>query len=151
MSESGRRRLDDDALLALLGDVLDRTEPLDGHMVDRVARDAFALRTVDSQLAELIADSLQGATGVRSGDGERTLVFGVDGVLIELQLATSGELHGRVEAPAVATCAAETVDGTVELTPDRHGAFELVVNGPRLRLLVSTAEGRKVVTPWIFR
>lgn len=151
MNEPGRRRLDDDALLALVGEVLDLTEPLDERLVEQVTEDAFALRAIDARMAELVADSMQGTTGVRSDDSRRTLVYEVDDVLIELELTMAGELHGTLQAMADDDCLLETVAGTVAVPLDHHGRFELVVSGPRLRLIVARASGGRVVTPWIFR
>ena len=57
-------RWDDDALLDSLRDALEHTEPAPAN-VDQVIDTAFSIMDVDEEIAELLDDSLVGASGKR--------------------------------------------------------------------------------------
>jgi hypothetical protein len=145
------RGLDDDRLLALLGEVLDETDPVPDDAAT-TARSADLAGT-DAELAELVFDSLLDDRDVtmRSGPGAgsevRSLTFTAGDRTIEIDL-TGGELVGRVspaDRPAV-----EILQGPpappVPVEVDDLGRFRATVGPGPLRLRVGTA-----TTPWVTR
>ena len=143
--------LDDERLLAALGEVLAADEPLPMGTAALVEQDAFAFRRVDAELAELLYDTaVEEEAGVRGG-GPRSLSFAVAGHELDVELQPGDTIVGRVSPPDVEV-RVEGSAATVALPLDRLGRFIAAVPGSRLRFLLSTAaSARRIVTPWIFR
>jgi hypothetical protein len=142
--------LDDDRLLAALGEVLSADEPLTMETAAVVEQEAFAFRRVDAELAELLYDTAVEEAGVRGG-GPRSLSFAIAGHELDVELQPDDTIVGRVSPPDVEV-SVEGPTGTVELPLDRLGRFIAAVPGSRLRFLLSAAaSARRIVTPWIFR
>jgi hypothetical protein len=93
---------DDDRLEADLRRAADIMDPVPAHLIQS-AVDAFALSTLDDELAELAFDSLaEPAAPVRSGGGTRLVSFTTGAVRIELELTMgdgSCRLLGRLTPP----------------------------------------------------
>jgi hypothetical protein len=141
--------LDDDRLLAALGEVLDADEPLDAATAAVIEHEAFAFRRVDTELAELLYDTaVEAEVGVRGG-GPRALSFAVAGGELDVELQPDDTIVGRVSPPDVGITV-EGPAGTVDLQPDHLGRFVVTVPGSRLRFLLSPS-AQRLVTPWIFR
>ena len=81
-----------DPLLAELADVIEHADPVPASVLV-AAKAAFTWRTIDADLAELVADSLAEAAGVRGREAARLLTFRasaidgeVDAVAVEVEV-----------------------------------------------------------------
>ena len=116
----------DDELSARLATELAGDDPVP-PLVLAGARDSLAWRTVDAQLARLVADSLLATADVR-GDEARLLTYQAGDVVVELEVT---EVDGRVSVagqlvpPAPALVRAEQPGGVVEVDADRFGRFTI--------------------------
>lgn len=113
------------------------------------AIDAFAWRSADARLAELLFDSAStDLVGVRGTSTERrSFRFGVDDFVIRVHV-TASTLIVMFEPPLSVGCRVSTEGGSTEHRTDELG--ELVVDVPELpfRIEADLPSGR-VVTPWI--
>jgi hypothetical protein len=140
--------MDDDELLERLrvaASVHDAV-PLD---VLAAARGAFALRTLDDELADLLFDSLldEDLVGVRGG-GPRQLSFGADEVTIDVDVDDHG-IVGQLAGPEATGVELQTPDVRLAADVDDLGRFFLdhLPAGPfRLRIDLG---GRRVTTEWV--
>jgi hypothetical protein len=149
---SGERELDDDALLALVAEVLDIVESVPDEVVV-AARAAFSLRAFDLELWELVHDSLaQELVGVRGDEAEaRLLSFVNERISMDVELvAGSSTVIGHVTPPTVAVVEIEADDAarTVTVaTVDELGRFRAAIGHGTFRFRVVG----DLVTPWITR
>jgi hypothetical protein len=148
-----------DPLMPEVRDVVNKADPIP-DLVIAAARESFTWRTIDSELAELVADSADtlsassaGAT-VRGDAGPRLLTFEATGLVVEVEVAEAGT-NRRLVGQLVPTTAADIVvrwnTGTATTTADKLGRF-IVTNIPAG--LVSLAVRRSndtnpVVTSWV--
>jgi hypothetical protein len=143
--------LDDDRLLVLLGEVLDRIDPVPADATATAV--AADIGGVDAQLAELVFDSLldERAVAVRDEPGAdvRSLTFTAGTRTIEVDVSDA-DVVGRVEPAGPGTVELEQPRGRRSVALDDLGRFRApLAPGPlRLRLGV---EGTAVATPWITR
>ena len=142
----------DTALLALLGDALNVSDPVPEHVL-AAARGAVAWRTIDQDLADLVFDSSAELTGVRDKNAARQLTFRSDGVEIELMLVDSEQrrLVGQLVPAMATTVRLEGTASQVEQSTDRFGRFSFdgVQTGP-VRITVPGADGgRAIATDWM--
>ena len=151
MTDEPTRPLDDETLLAAVGDMLAETEPLRSDLVDVVSTEAFAMRSIDALMAELVHDTAASAGGTRAEESFRTISFAAHGVDIEVRFGSDGRtVHGWIDPPD-ARC---TMDDAVEgrpLTLDEFGRFTAATGSGRLRFVITLPDGRSIATPWIFR
>jgi hypothetical protein len=140
--------IDDDRLLAVVGEVLAADEPISNAMASAVEGDAFAMRRIDAELAELLFDTLADASPAVRGDGPRSLSFAAAGHELDVELQADDHLVGRVSPPDVAV-AVEGPDGAVQMDLDRLGRFTGATPATRVRFVLGASPG-VVVTPWIF-
>ena len=122
-------------------------DPVPSRLVEG-AITAYAWRTVDADLAELVFDSLSesAVAVVRGGDQPRLVTFRVGDLTVELELS-GDRLVGRVE-PAFSSVVVQQGARRVTVPADALGRFASdVVRGP-LRLHIRTGQ-RTVVTDWI--
>ena len=118
------------------------------------ARAAFTLRDLDAELAELVADSaVDDRVLTRDGaDDVRMLSFAAPGVSVELDAVP--DVHGTgVNVTGLATGAGDALtivrqDRRTTVPLDPHGRFTFQAEPGLLRLEVTAADGRRVVTPW---
>jgi hypothetical protein len=111
---------------------------------------AYAWRTVDADLAELVFDSLSesAVAAVRGGDQPRVLTFRTADLTVELELSGSSRLVGRVEPP-VHQVDIQQGARTVPVPVDGLGRFATSdLTRGALRLHIRTGQ-RTVVTDWI--
>lgn len=149
---------DDLALERLLEQALNTFDPVQDRLIAG-ATAAFELRTLDTELAELIFDSVEerDAVLVRGPDEPRMLTFQTDPVTIELEVFDAGSdrrIIGRV-SPAVPTEIEyrHGAEAGTEVT-DGLGRFVITTGagtGPlRLRCRPAGVAGaRPVVTQWV--
>lgn len=139
----------DDELLARLRAVAAEADPVPGDVV-AAARAAFGLRSMDAELAELVADSRDTAHLVRGPSGRRLLAWAAGAVSVDVEVSGSGDqrrLLGVVEGMSGSVTVEVASGWRRDVDPDADGRFTLdgVPAGPtRLRL----AGPPPVVTPW---
>jgi hypothetical protein len=126
---------------------LDPVPPL----LEAAARDAFAWRTIDEELASLTRDSADEEAGalVRGPGGARQLSFEASTVEVELEVVATGErerrLEGQLLPPGPATVSVERPGADrVSVEADDLGRF--VLEG--LRAGVVRLHVLQVATPW---
>ena len=144
------RRIDDNELLDLLEEVLDRTDPVPPAAVDTARAADWA--TLDAELAELTFDSLldQPEVPLRDDEGDvRSLTFSSGDHTVEVDL-TADELVGRLSPAAALPVAVVQPTGRRQVDVDELGRFRAPVAPGPLRLEVA-APGRTTTTPWITR
>jgi len=152
-----------DALLAELGGLLDRLDPVPLALLDQ-ARQIFCWRSMDAELAELSFDSFLDrdlALAVRADEGSvlepRMLGFGavVDGEDLSIEVEASAmdgqsTMIGQLDPAGARTIGIEASDGDVlEVPVDEVGRFVVrpVPSGP-VRLRIQHA-GHLVHTTWV--
>lgn len=143
-------------LAAELREVYDAVDPVPPEVL-AVASGAIAWRSIDADLAALVADSADTddrLAGVRDGGGARLVTFEADGVVIEVEVAETGDtrrLLGQVIPAATASVVVETPAATTAVDVDALGRFSVtgVGRGP-VRLTCRLRDGdHHVVTSWI--
>lgn len=155
---SGPRDMDDERLWKLLGTVVRQADPVPPELVE-AAKLSFTWRTVDAELAALVADSATepaGAGRTRGAGAPRLLTFRVRDLTIELQVTASGELRklvGQLVPPRAARVEVRHRGGVTVVDADELGRFrvEAVPAGPlSLRSHLAGAESGPVVseTEW---
>jgi hypothetical protein len=144
----------DDDLLAELRGVAARIDPAPDELV-AAARAAFAWRTMDAELAELVGDpaSEDGRlVGVRSDDLATLLSFEAPGLSVEVEVLVTGErrrLLGQLVPGGPARVEVRHRAGLTEVVADEIGRFAAddLPPGP-VSLRSQGAEGRWVETDW---
>ncbi|KAB8194560.1 hypothetical protein FH608_015260 [Nonomuraea phyllanthi] len=143
----------DDASIELeerLRVVAERLDPVPAELFEEAMR-AYALRSLDAELAELTFDSWDelSATRVRGGGRARLLTFAAGEVVVELEVS-NGRLTGHVSGGLPADIVVQRRDGATRVHADELGRFATgeLAPGP-LRLRVSPECGGPVVTTWI--
>jgi hypothetical protein len=140
--------IDDDELLERMRELARVKDPVPAE-VFATARAAFALRTLDEELADLLFDSLldEALVGIRGGT-TRQLTFGVDDLTIDVDLDADG-LVGHVSPVGPATVELQTPERIHDAEVDELGRFFLdqPPAGPfRLRVAIA---GKWVTTEWV--
>jgi hypothetical protein len=140
--------LDDDELLDRLRALAATHDPVPAGLF-AAGRNAFALRTLDEELADLLFDSLldEALVGIRGGT-TRQLTFGVEDLTIDIDLDADG-LVGQLSPSGPATVELQTPEAIVDADVDTLGRFfvDQPPNGPfRLRVAVA---GKWVTTEWV--
>jgi hypothetical protein len=154
---AGDGTLDDQGLLARLGGV---ARAADGppELAYDLGRGALAWRNVDSELAQLVADSALETSTVRSaGSDTRLLSFETGDMTIEVQVSVrqgQRSLLGQVIPEPAAeggVARVETSAGPASSAPlDQVGRFEIDdVPGELLRIRIEAPGGAAVTTAWV--
>jgi hypothetical protein len=148
---------DDDALLAELGGLFARVDPVPAE-VTLAARSALAWRRMDAELAELLHDSAletEPLAGVRgAGGGLRTLTFETpDGLSIEIEITgehSKRSLMGQIVPPGPATVLMRFPGGDLPTRADDLGRFHAsdLRPGP-ISLRCEMTDGRAIETGWV--
>jgi hypothetical protein len=120
------------------------------------ALDSYTWRTVDSELAELVLDSVaedQGAL-VRGREDVRLLSFAASGLTIDVQVSSGGQgrrIVGQLAPPGPATVQIRQGSAVTDLDADELGRFRGPLREGPFSMMCSTgAEGaRQIVTDWI--
>jgi len=129
------------------------------QLLEDAARDAFAWRTVDAELAELLRDSAEAASEeeagmlVRGRHGPRQLSFESPQLGIELEVTETGprerRLAGQLLPPAGASVTVER-PGEDALTVQADDLGRFVLEGLRagvVRLHIAL-RGAQIAVPW---
>jgi hypothetical protein len=135
-----------------------RIEPVPERLV-QAAVDAYAWRTIDADLAELVFDSLadrEDTALVRGRQQERLLSFRSRALTIEIEVTAAGgsrRLIGQLVPPQQAVVEIRHRDEVVTLESDELGRFsaDALPPGPvSLRCGEGAGEARSpVVTDWV--
>jgi hypothetical protein len=145
---------DHDTLLARLGQIADQLDPVP-ELTYRLAYASFQLRSLDSEIAELVEDSAlrtDQLAGVR-GDDARLLYYQASELGIELEVTSHGGRHavlGQVVGGADWEVRAETAAWTRPVAVDELGRFRLadLPAGP-FRVRVQSPHRPTVTTNWV--
>ncbi|HKN48833.1 MAG TPA: hypothetical protein VJ010_01235 [Actinomycetota bacterium] len=146
------RSVSDEMILASLRMAAAIREPVPASVL-QAARDAFAWRLIDAELAELVADSAceLASAGTRGGGQPRLVTFEVPGgTSLELEAGSHGGgicLVGQVVPARPGTAEVQHRGGSVAVAVDEVGCFAAygICPGPmrvRLRLVAPGAAGR---------
>ncbi|MBB3674404.1 hypothetical protein [Modestobacter versicolor] len=145
--------LPDDELVRRLARAVAVHDPVPPELL-AFAREAFTWRTVDAELAELVADSRETAgAGLRGPSDVRLLTFSAGDQQLDLELLVDGatrRLVGELTPAGPAHVVVEHAGGTLTEDADELGRF-LVAGVPpgRIRVRCEPAGGTAVVTPWL--
>ena len=133
----------DDELLRELRALIEQADSPPAEVAE-FAKAALGWRRLDTDLAELLADSVLDMSGVRSGEGARRLTFEAGDLSLDLEVrpeeGEGRQLLGQVApAPTTATVEAQSGDGELIATAvcDELGRFRLSLpGGGRVRLRI---------------
>ncbi|WP_420451940.1 hypothetical protein [Ilumatobacter sp.] len=132
----------------LLAEAIDRHDPVPAS-ARRFAIESQRLLRLESELAEIVSDSLVSPLASRSTSDTRSIVFESDGIEISVEV-TGDEVSGQVE-PALPDLrlALQTGDGELtDLEVNRRGWFRTGRRDGRVRLVVESGVGR-TTTDWL--
>jgi hypothetical protein len=140
----------DDELLALLGSVLDASEAPSASAVDG-AMELFALRQMDGELIQLLADSAESAVAQRGVDTARLLRFEGSGCRVEIDAHFGdGMITGQLTPGGVSVVTTITTSSSTTTMTDELGRFRLPIGqGGDRRWRVQFDDGRVIVTPTV--
>src|SRR5262245_56968082 len=157
MSTPGAGRTPDDELERELSLAAEMFDPVPVHL-PAFAIEAFAWRTIDADIAELVFDSLAAEVSlVRGADQPRVLTFQAGDLSIELEIAADARpahrLVGRLVPAQTAEIEVRVGERPISVTSDGLGRFTATVpsTGPfslRCRPIGGTDQWH-VVTDWI--
>lgn len=142
-----RLPIDDDELLDRLRGLAAVQDPVPASVLT-AAKGAFALRTLDDELADLLFDSLldEALVGIR-GNASRQLAFGVRDMTIDLDVDDEG-LVGQLSPSGPTVIELEMLGGSVTGEVDELGRFFLTRPTGPFRLRVGV-DGHQVTTEWV--
>lgn len=148
LSSADRRLLDG------LREALAEADPVPEVLLE-AARASFTWRTVDAELAELVADTALESGAVRGPGAPRLLTFTAGPTTLVVEIGTAGtqrHLLGQIVRPRRAEVEIRHSGGTLNVVADDLGRFrvETVPAGPlSLTCRFPDAEGQPVVTSWV--
>lgn len=138
-----------ESILSRLDDAFEHVlEPVPVRLSD-AARQAFAWRLIDQQLATLIDDSSESElVGIRGAASDRrSFRFGAADVVIRVHL-TPDTLIVMLEPPLSIDCRVVTEQSATDHRTDELG--ELVIDAPQVPVRIEVdLPGGRFVTPWI--
>jgi hypothetical protein len=149
---------DDNELEQELRRLAARLDPVPPELV-QAASEALSWRDIDSELAELVSDSLLEAgpgTLVRSSSGRRFVSFKTPELTIDVEVTSTGsgrDVMGQITPPQRATVEIRHRAGVVTTDADELGCFKsasLSAGPMSLRLSPADSGPRPaVVTDWL--
>jgi hypothetical protein len=145
--------LDDEVLLAALRQAMRKRRAVPPEWVT-AAKNAFAWRNIDAELALLTYDSTQGSAAAAPTRAEsasiRALTFSSPRLTIELEV-TEDSLLGQVVPAQAAVLEVETRDGVQTSIPsDEIGCFSVhPIPVGSFRIRCQAADNADVLTGWI--
>lgn len=145
----------DDDLIGLLSETLDAIDTPPPTLVD-AARGAYTWRTVDAEIAALVADTTTALpAGTRSATATRVLTFTSGDTTIVLEIATERQVRrvlGQVLDATRATVEVRHIDGSVAADTDEWGRFRAspLPDGPlSITCRFDDQERLPISTTWI--
>ena len=146
---------DDTGVEERLRDIIERLDPVPERLL-ALALDSYTWRTVDSDLAELVLDSVADEHGVlvRGREDVRLLSFEASSLTIDVQVSSSAQgrrIVAQLAPPGRAAVQIRQGSSVIDLDTDELGRFRVALrDGPFSLLCTAGAEGnRPVVTDWI--
>ncbi len=146
---------DDAVLEGELRQIIERLDPVPERLL-AAAKDCYTWRTVDTDLAELVFDSVAEHHGVllRGADQARLLSFEAPDLTVDVQVTGIGQARrilGQVAPPQPVTVRIRQGQDVSDLDADELGRFSgQLREGPFSLLCTGSAEdSRPVVTDWI--
>ena len=142
----------DELLLAELRAAVEQHDPVPAGSIE-AARAAFAWRTFDAEVAELLFDSARDdeLAGVRGAGSDRLLSFEGEALAVELGVTGLGQqrtLTGQIDPPARTSVEVRSLQGSTMLETDGLGRFSFgIATGP-VSLRVLRGDGPPLETPW---
>jgi hypothetical protein len=147
-----------DPLWRQLGAVIAGADPIPPEIL-QAARESFAWRTIDAELAALAYDSVVDrpmSDVVRGSQGPRMLTFEAPDLTVEIQVTTVGarrRLSGQLTPPQPARLTVQHPRSTTVIEADELGRFmadDLPAGPSSLRCHRGGGEGdTPVVTEWV--
>jgi hypothetical protein len=145
---------DEERLLAELARLVPERDPVPPDLIE-MAKQSFTWRTVDAELAELVADSREatGAALVRSDTASvRLLTFATRHLELALEVLVDGavrRLVGVLQPGSPARITVEYAGGSLTEDTDELGRFIVTgIPGGLIRLRCEPADGVALLTPW---
>ncbi len=145
---------DDAVLEEQLRQIIERLDPVPERLL-AAAKDCYTWRTVDSDLAELVFDSMAEDHGVlvRGADPPRLLSFEAHDLTVDIEVSGSGSARriiGQLAPPQRSTIQIRQGRDAAQLETDELGRFTGPLRDGPFSLLCTGAEGSlPVVTDWI--
>jgi hypothetical protein len=152
-----RNEPDDEQLEDALRQLAARLEPVPPQLL-QAAEDAFGWRDVNSELAELVFDSLLDTDDmalVRGSGAQRLVTFKSGQLTVDVEVTGSGSsraVHGQIIPPRRAAVDIRSAQGSVTAEADESGYFQSagLQPGPMsMRLSLADPPGQPVVTDWV--
>jgi hypothetical protein len=142
-----------DALLVELRSVAERADPAPDSVL-AAAKEAFVWRTVDAELAELVADSTLLTGRVRAADAPRLLTFRAGELDVEVEVAEVGHrrhLTGQLVPTSSGSVTVRWRGGSLDVPADEMGRFaaEGVPAGSISLVIRRAGVARATVTTWM--
>lgn len=135
----------DDELFDALANAVVNADPMPPSVVS-FGLSAFALIDLESELAELVADSADGElVAMRSSDTARTVLFRIRDIEIELELGP--EAFGSVD-PVPEHVTLVTPAGETDLAVSAAGVFRFALPSESFSIRV-VVDGTSVRTPYV--
>lgn len=147
----------DEGLIVELQTALATIDPVPADVI-AAAKASFSWRSVDDELAELIADSatapLAGARSVSDPEESRLLTFEGPGLTVEIEVTAQGDMRrlvGQLIPPRRAEVEVRWSGGAVTSEADEIGLFAAgsVPAGPVSIVCRPPDAERQVVTSWV--
>jgi hypothetical protein len=146
---------DDNEVEERLREIIERIDPVPGRLL-AAALESYTWRNVDSDIAELVLDSVaeDQAALVRGREDVRLLSFEAAGLTIDIQVSSGGQgrrIVGQFAPPGPATVQIRQGSGVADLDADELGRFRGPLRDGPFSLKCSAGEQRirPVVTDWI--
>jgi hypothetical protein len=144
-------------LLAELRQVIESADPIPDSVL-AAAKASFTWRTIDAEIAELVADSAASATLVgattRASVGPRLLTFEGAGLTVEVEVGETGDsrhLVGQLIPVGSASVSVRWSGGSLDVAADDLGRFSAdgVPAGPISLAVTRAGAVAAVVTSWV--
>ena len=146
---------DDNEVEERLREIIQRLDPVPERLL-AAGLDSYTWRTVGSELAELVLDSVaeDQAALVRGREDVRLLSFEASALTIDIQVSSSGQgrrIVGQLAPPGPASVQIRQGSGVTDLDADELGRFRGPLRDGPFSLKCSAGEERtrSVVTDWI--
>ncbi len=140
-------------LLAELRSVIERADPIPPAVL-AAAKACFTWRTIDAELAELVADSDLVGSATRAMAAPRLLTFEAAGLTVEVEVGETGEtrrLVGQLIPVGRASITVRWSAGSRDVESDDLGRFDVdhIPAGPVSMSVVGAESNTPVVTSWV--
>jgi hypothetical protein len=148
-----------DPLLSEVRAVIEKADPIPEKVI-AAAKGSFTWRTIDTELAELVADSSESlgadlvGAGVRGDAAPRLLTFEATGLVVEVEVAETGT-NRRLVGQLVPMTAADVVvrwsTGSAATAADELGRFDVsdIPTGLVSIAVTRPGDANPIITSWV--